>query len=261
MKRFFAFVIMAILFASCAKQIDAPADSISLQVSSNVSGLPYANCKLRSIAQEDLIFRPKIAYGQFTYYHHGNPFSLVYNAGSGNSDYYFYYDKKTRLSELYVDGYLLPVKHRYTYNNKDQIVIDTLFNATTWTEEQGYVFAPRLINVLTYDNKGRIIKEVSTEASDGRPFATYTYTYDNRGNLVVPGYNYPYDNKVSIFRAHPVFQFVNRNYSMNNPVQSAYNSKGLPLTFRPSNDAFFEAPASNVGGFIGGLSKVIYDCQ
>jgi hypothetical protein len=88
------------------------------------------------------------------------------------------------------------------------------------------------------------------------PTRNPTYTYDARGNLGVNGWkSSSYDNKVSIFRAHPVFQFIFRNYSKNNAaVQAKYNSKGLPLSMNPANDVFFNSAAAVI-------TKAIYDCQ
>jgi hypothetical protein len=62
-----------------------------------------------------------------------------------------------------------------------------------------------------------------------------------------------YDYKINPLRQNPVFQFVMRNYSMNNPsVQPKYNSLGLPLSITPTNDDFFSAD---------NVQKIIYDCQ
>lgn len=82
-----------------------------------------------------------------------------------------------------------------------------------------------------------------------------TYTYDARGNLAVKGWkSSSYDNKVSIFRAHPIFQFIHRNYSMNNAgLEAKYNSRGLPLAVEHLNDHFF--------GATGYILKAMYDCQ
>lgn len=253
MKPFFAFIIVIVGFSACSKNVDRLEEPLSFQIASDVSGQPYANCKLRSIAHEHMLFGPKLAFGLFTYFSNGNPYSLTYKGQHGQGNYFFYYDKNLRLIELYCDGPTLPIKNRYGYNSQNQIIVDTLFNATSVSEDGVYTFAPRLRSEITYDFQGRIIKEVATEISDGSVFATRTYNYDNRGNLVVPGGGFTYDDKVSIFRAHPVFQFVNRNYSMNNPVQPAYNSVGLPLTFKPSNSKFFDA--------YYGVTKAIYDCD
>jgi hypothetical protein len=59
-----------------------------------------------------------------------------------------------------------------------------------------------------------------------------------------------------------VFQFIHRNYSKNNAApQAKYNSKGLPLSMSPANDAFFNAyPPNPGGGYVGGISQAIYDC-
>ncbi len=58
------------------------------------------------------------------------------------------------------------------------------------------------------------------------------------------------------FRAHPLFQFIHRNYSKNNAApQSKYNAKGFPLSNNPTNDAFFNAQPNN--GLGSGISKAI----
>jgi len=81
-----------------------------------------------------------------------------------------------------------------------------------------------------------------------------TYTYDSRGNLAVAGWkSSSYDYKINPLRQNQVFQFVMRNYSMNNAApQVKYNSLGLPLSMYPSNDDFFNYPVTY---------QIVYDCQ
>ena len=131
MKPLFALVIIAAVLSACSKKVDESTESLSFETSSDVSGLPYANCKLRYIVHEDAVWAPRVANGLFTYYHHGNPYSLTYpDPGAGfNASYYFQYDSKKRLKELYVDD-MVPLRHTYGYDNNDRIIIDTLFNAT-----------------------------------------------------------------------------------------------------------------------------------
>ncbi len=153
---------------------------------------------------------------------------------------------------------------RYGYNSKNQIIVDTLFNAGAppgeGIEFGGILFSPRIISTLTYDNQGRIIKEVKKWISSaGFTYETLNYAYDSRGNLVVDGWDQAwYDDKVSYLRSHPVFTFLTRNYSKNNPLKPGtparkYNSKKLPYSVIPGNDYFFTA--------YYGVSSFKYDCK
>jgi hypothetical protein len=54
-----------------------------------------------------------------------------------------------------------------------------------------------------------------------------SYTYDAEGNLEVPGATY--DNKMNINRTNDIWQFLARDYSVNNRLMAtAYNSTGFP---------------------------------
>lgn len=245
------FVIL-LQVVSCTKTTN---DSVSVETSSDATLVPsYGDCKLRRVHQ-DFGGDPnsvKVS-GLFTYNSAGNPISVIYtHNGTGNPNHYFIYDKQNRLREhqLRYSDFVVE-RHLYGYNAQNQIVKDTMTN-----REAGGYFVN--ISTLEYDNAGRIIKEtiVNTvnEGAPIRPTRRPTYTYDNRGNLAVAGWkSSSYDNKVSVFRSHPVFQFIHRNYSMNNAApQAKYNSKGLPLSVNPGNDAFFNAVTTYV---------VVYDCQ
>jgi YD repeat-containing protein len=262
---------------SCTKNIDTVTnDSVTVETSSNLT-FPYtnefANCKLRYIIHEDDI-NGVLVTGLFTYNAAGNPYSLTYEdrAGWGSQrNHYFYYDKLNRLRE-YRNGYgpndpVEAVWHRYGYNSNNQIIVDSTI-VPGWVYEidgQTYVHPESIwkISKFTYDAQGRIIKEEIKDVSSGTTRYP-TYTYDSRGNIGVIGWrSSSYDYKVSLFRSHPVFQFLHRNYSRNNPApQPKYNSRGLPLSFRPSNDAFFNSvPSNNNEGFIGGIERIVYDCK
>lgn len=256
----FQWPLRAILFVgllqlgSCTKNIDSlPEDSMTLETSNDLT-FPvtneFDNCKLRNIFDEqgNMVFT----------YSKGNPISAVYKNGSatGFPNYYFRYDKQGRLREWFQDGFPESI-HRYGYDANNRIVTDTL---THWPS------SPELWNIyvstITYDAQGRVVKENIKNIQNNYsgvldPTRNPTYTYDNRGNLAVAGWkSSSYDNKVSIFRSHPVFQFVFRNYSRNNAAPAAkYNSKGLPLSIQGTgNDIFFNNyPQSKF--------RAEYDCQ
>ncbi|MBA4168642.1 MAG: hypothetical protein H0X41_14045, partial [Chitinophagaceae bacterium] len=67
---------------------------------------------------------------------------------------------------------------------------------------------------------------------------TQIYYYDSTGNLMDTVGFLPravYDNKVALYRTNKVWQFVNRNYSLNNSVAAvSYTASGLPVEFRPT---------------------------
>jgi hypothetical protein len=111
-----------------------------------------------------------------------------------------------------------------------------------------------------YDNYGRIF-QVSIEfpQEPGALPSTTTYNYDNNGNLIPSNpANAVYDNKVNIHRTNDIWMFVDRNYSVNNPVKATtYNTKGLPLTFNQTPPPF--------EGFLYNLdiskSTIVYHCN
>lgn len=270
MKNFFGRIkwtvlgLCAVQVLSCSKAIEPSEGSIGVQTSNDLT-FPvtneFADCKLRTIVHADPYIDefPPVT-GVFTY-HNGNPISLVYNHGSG-LNHYFFYDKLNRLREYQVTiaPHVVTEEpwHRYGYNSKNQIVVDTTLFLYGRKENGELIIGRMHVSTLTYDTLGRIIKESIRDVTGSNPVRNPTYTYDVRGNLGVLGWkSSSYDNKVSLFRSHPVFQFIHRNYSRNNAApQPQYNSKGLPLSMTPSNDHFFNAYTYN-----GGVTKIYYDCK
>lgn len=256
---------------ACKKSIDlVSTESSTLATSSDATlANEFSNCKLRRIVHKHPYYPDHFMNGLFSYNSAGNPHSLNYS-GQFHSWYYrFYYDKKNRLTQyrrflqMESGGLAYHEIHRYGYDNNDMIIVDSVFflrtDVKTYDPSES-INAPGdpydIIN-LTYDGQGRIVKESIRRFYDTKPYRNPTYTYDNRGNLAVRGWKSSgYDNKVSIFRAHPLFQFINRNYSRNNALpQLNYNSKGFPLVINELNDSFFDAYQSY------GSLKLIYDCQ
>jgi hypothetical protein len=240
--------------AACTKRDVADTASISQTQSDNLT-FPVTNefsgCKIRRIYHADP-YSDQVVSGLFTYNAAGNPYSVTYDhVGTGNQNHYFYYDKLGRLKEYHQryspNDPVEEMRHVYGYDANNRITTDSLLN--TW----GGVFR---VSTLTYDSLGRIVKESTKDLSNmSAPARVMTYTYDARGNLAVAGWkssSYDY-NKVSIFRSHPVFQFIFRNYSRNNAAaQAKYNSKGLPLSMNPGNDMFFNSST---------ITKAVYDCK
>ena len=251
-----AMCLCVVSLFSCTKTIDTSKDSVSLTTSDDLT-FPttneFANCKLRRIYQKYSPMGATVS-AVFTYNGQGNPVSVVYNDDYAE-DHFFTYDNKARL-KTYNNAF--GSFHHYAYDAANKIVRDTLMLLPGSTGDKRYV------STFTYDSEGRIVKENIKNYYNGvdydgkvpplQPDRNPTYTYDVRGNLAVAGWkSSSYDNKVSIFRSHPVFQLIHRNYSKNNSsVQPKYNSKGLPLSVLPGNDAFFN---------MVNVDKAIYDCQ
>jgi hypothetical protein len=190
----------------------------------------------------------QVLHRQFNYDEFGNPVSVVYletDDGTGTPTFSFDYDVNHRLTHY--RGYS---DHNLTYNSSGQIVIDSGY----------YNYAggdARYENRLYYDVYGRIRKETSKfyydygESEDVGTTTTRIYEYDRRGNLISPGYTY--DNKKNIARTHPIWMYITRNYSINNPEKaSSYNSSGLPLTYGNIYVNFLESSIQ--------IQTVEYDC-
>ena len=256
-----AFIIVGLLHLfSCTKSVDtATNDSVSIGASNDLT-FPTTNdfstCKLRRIYQSYGDGLATIS-GVFTYDHRGNPVSVLYDNDDFANDHFFIYDKQGRLREYRITGGIGQRRHFYGYDANNRILKDTLISAP------GSMYEQRFVITLTYDNQGRIIKEnivnywnAPGEGDDNplKPTRNPSYTYDARGNLAVRDWkSSSYDNRISIFRTHPVFQFIHRNYSVNNSsTQAKYNSRGLPLSIIPGNDNFFN---------LENVTKAIYDCQ
>jgi len=251
-------VIAALLvFASCQKQVteQSVGDSIDVSVSGDAAIYnQYADCKLRTITHLNRGVIDDTVKGTFVYHPDGLPDRLIYDKpGTGNPNIYFVYDNKRRLREYRAGQYPSEEKwHKYGYNAANQIILDTIYNLLVPNGDK--------VSTITYDGQGRIISENIKVIKTGAT-TTVNYAYDSRGNLQVDGWAASkYDNNVSIFRAHPLFQFIHRNYSKNNAApQSKYNASGLPLSNTPSNDIFFNDYSSESSHT--GIIKATYDCD
>jgi hypothetical protein len=247
------FLPIALLFlASCTKSDVADSDSISLTTSNNTTTPDLSKCKIRRIYQKDSPESQTSAL--FSYNRAGNPYSVLYDGGEVPDAHYFKYDANNRLTEwIQKWGSQEWEHHYYRYNSTNQITTDSAVSMDALGN-------PHRINVSTieYDSQGRVVKETIVNLKNAweplAPTRRPTYTYDLRGNLGVLGWkSSSYDYKINPLRQNRIFQFIFRNYSMNNPsVQPKYNSLGLPLSITPNNDRFFN--------YVD-VSRIVYDCQ
>lgn len=246
-----AFLVIGILYAAACNKSDLSGEKSLTLTSSEKATIDLSNCKLRRVWSD---YGGLKVTGVFTYNSKGNPTKLVFNNnGTGNPDHYFFYDNQNRLSEwrqTYHNGTTVSERHKYVYNAAGVAIRDTVMAI----EGDTITF----VHTFTYDSQGRIVKEnIKNIWNAGAPLDPQrnpTYTYDARGNLAVAEWkSSSYDNKISAFRSHPVFQFIFKNWSQNNAaVQAKYNSKGLPLSLNPNNDVFFNSTIAYT---------LVYDCQ
>ena len=172
----------------------------------------------------------------------GRPDSVIFDielGSAGASYFYFTYDAGGKLTG-YNGNYTREegdyyFRHKYVYAG-NRIVQDTAFirEGGSYTE---------VLNI-TYDNAGRVIKEErETIESDGQPASEVrdplTYAYNAQGNLVSDYADY--DDKVNFLRTNKVWQFIQRDYSQNNPATSTgYNSNKLPTGFNAGYTSFLQ---------------------
>lgn len=187
-------------------------------------------CRLATMKQ--LLPGNLYRYGTFYYTPDGRPMSVIFedpvNLSTGSHQ--FEYDNQRRLIRYFVAfGIARDIYHTYGYKG-GRISVDTLHS------ELGPPFTQ--ISQLTYDNKGRIVKEdIEVTQRDDMPVSEHTtikYEYDANGNLVSPLVT-EYDNNVNYLRTNPIWMFLHRNYSRNNHQGViGYNSQRLPLGFTTS---------------------------
>jgi hypothetical protein len=187
-------------------------------------------CRLAYVKQ--ISWDNTIYEGTFYYTPNGLPLSVQYTYTHNNfaielNNHRFLYSKHNKLTVYQVfDGNYAYIQHSYGYSG-NKITLDTLYS------DFGEQFLQ--ISKLQYDNEGRIIKEdihvIERNLLPVSETITKQYVYDNRGNLVSPLVT-TYDNKVNYLRTDPLWMFIHRNYSQNNPQGvTQYNSENLPLGF------------------------------
>jgi hypothetical protein len=173
--------------------------------------------------------------GRFYYNKWGDPDSVIFGfVATGHANLYLKYNNKRQLIEargLYSNG-LYEDWHRYGYTG-NQVTTDTCY---TWGDasrdpEPGNYYYKR-INRFEYDSYGRISTETWDYIYPESETQVWAFQYDEKGNRIKPYQGLEYDNHINIHQLHPVWQFLARDYSVNNPIPAvSYNTAGLPLRF------------------------------
>lgn len=196
-------------------------------------GNQQRNCKLTLVKQGTE------TYANFYYTPEGLPLSVRYKSAKTGFDYNihrFSYNNQGKLLRYEIfDGFYAFTWHSYGYTG-NRITVDTFYTDISEQLLQ--------VSQLQYDNIGRIIKEdihvIEREFVPVSEFRTKQYAYDDRGNLISPLVT-TYDDKVSYLRTDPLWMFIHRNYSRNNPQgATAYNGNNLPLGLSEPGYAFLD---------------------
>jgi hypothetical protein len=246
MKKICLYSIAMLLFTSCSKSLKNENDLQSeVLQGASLSQASVPGCNVAKITYLTSVDTPGIA--KFYYNLKGDPTMILFNSvGTDRGGHLeFRYDLKHRLSD-----YISPMStdpntsyyfwYTYAYDSKNRVLVDT-----------GYLFGAIVNNIpqpnevykssgnYEYDTQGRITRITRRYFQNGNfIFETvYNYAYDPKGNLVGFG---PYDDQLNIHRTSKVLQFVDRNYSVNNPATAVkYNSFGYPLQFNTLNEITF----------------------
>jgi len=240
-----ACLLLLVLSAGCKKKIDPPPDQ-------------SPPCKIQWIATtsqgaNDPGYYPDTL--RFSYDSHGNPttISRVRSTELRYPNYTFWYDNQHRVTDVIGTGTLPAASgnsfqtwHKLYYTN-GKITLDSLFinGSIDGHRPTGYGGVPQLqyVSTFQYDDSGRI--KQSTDLTPRTYTQTQYFTYGSNFQLAwvtqVSGYiTTPTsdtvvgiyaigDSMVNVNRTIPIFQFLNRNYSVHNQFwAAAYNAEGLP---------------------------------
>lgn len=250
---------LMIFFFSCQKHVETPDTSATPD---EILGTPPpimpTYCRIESIwehpGQSDQKFI-LVLYDEFE-----NPIIVTQpNVGTGHPYRTFKYDQLHRLRQYrgeYANGNY-EFWHFYGLDLNGRIGVDTQYVLGAMGPTGPLSYFERTIHQYTYDAQGRIIKVVSDQQLN--PSHTETnYSYDAAGNLVYPpAWGVVYDNKRNYNRTNDIWQFLNRDYSMNNPfMATAYNATNYPTSINSNNP-----PLSFLNEFDIDHSQIGYGCR
>ncbi|HYF31482.1 MAG TPA: hypothetical protein VD993_10220 [Chitinophagaceae bacterium] len=231
MKKFFRTAVAAICImhaftlVSCKKDVSPANDLIAASATEAAS--PF--CKIERYTTNAPFFGS--GYAEFGYNEAGDPVRVIPRfMPDYRISHEFRYDSLHRLtdhifgsSKGFFDAWT-----RYGYDPSGRIATGIQYrNGLYGTNPVGGT--PVSLTIFFYDEAGRINKTISYYTRE-LPSVTQTYQYDDAGNLMRPGV--VYDDKVHFRRTSNVWMFIDRDYSMNNPLTAAsYNQQGLPTVF------------------------------
>jgi hypothetical protein len=185
----------------------------------------------------------------FEYDSKGTPLRITRaTTATGATNYLFRHDSHNRVSDVigsYREGAYgdyFEFWHRLKYDAKNRVIQDSSFYTGIIDNNPAQVPGVSLLVLVytfQYDAQNRMIKY--NERQELGYQDRYFY-YNKKGNLDSTvtkrddGYQYTnefgnYDDKVNIHRTNPLWQYLDRNYSSNNSLNTITSNKyGLPTT-------------------------------
>ncbi len=135
----------------------------------------------------------------------------------------------------------------FFYDSHNRIIRDSLLWSPLIVDgKPTYVDGTRTGEVIYgYDQKNRITSAITLLSGD--TVFVDSYSYDGAGNRVGP----TYDNKINFRQTNPIWQFLGRDYSVNNPLNATY-------TYNPAGLPVFISGAKDRSIFIDAISGSIY---
>ena len=245
-------IALIVSFVSCEKFTDVighPSGNANLKLCNIQKITTYNN-------NDSLVF-------EFSYNQKGNPTQLTTNkTQQGLYNLQFRYNQQHRLKDYYAEP--LPGQpidfnylHKFTYDNNNRIIIDSNYMGGTFAAVDNGTQTPVQIVHFEYDNQGRIktAKEISYPGSSAESEYINTYSYDANGNLENQGVSY--DDKINWARTNPIWMFLRRDYSLNNPFNAVvYNQYKLPVQLNEPQSPY----SIFVGPVYYGNSIIQYQC-
>ena len=218
-------LVLLMILNACRKETISPTENEI--VSTPLPG-QATYCRIESIWEHP--HEPDQRFFLVLYDEYENPTAVTIPlATTGHPYRTFKYDQWHRLREYrgeYANGFF-EFWHFYGFDNNGRIGVDTTYTFGR-LGERPTDYVDRCISFYAYDSEGRIVS-ISTACDQGAKF-TNSYTYDANGNLVYPAaFGITYDDKMNLNRTNDIWQFLNRDYSRNNPfIANEYNAGGFP---------------------------------
>ena len=223
-------------FAPCQiKRVIIPSEV--LVASNRVAPRKYTPKRIASLPVHTFSIVPGAADTiDFFYNQMGNPTRMTHKKDIGENAL-FRYDRSNRLSEyinIYPNG-AGDYWHKFTYDQvrADRIIADTAFRDFFSSNGQLVDYNDIDLTTFKYDSIGRIIQTKEYVLGDT---IVRNFAYDSKGDLQYPGALY--DNHPNVHLTNKIWMFIDRLYSINNPVDQesyTYNSSGYPKTISNSS--------------------------
>ncbi|MDO6433169.1 hypothetical protein Q4E93_21345 [Flavitalea sp. BT771] len=266
-----AMAFILLLLPGCKKSTDYLKDNPAAE---------FCPCRIRQInlVQSDDQQKDTL---RFSYNASGDPVSIVGLHGStGHPNWLLRYDPHGRLTDL-IGAYRIDDLgsverwNRYFYDAQGRIVKDSLYDFPGVVDGRPVIdpkyFTGVDIILYEYDDKGRVSKETFIA---GNFTLVTSYAYDAHGNRMEPTLTQTsgthtsaavrtYDNKINYHRTSKVWMFIDKDYSVDNPLVAdyTYNAFGLPVSIVPfagTTQNFFTVAHTT---YQFDSATIGYDCQ